>query len=354
MRIPRWTLIMLVSLTSWGWLLSGQTSIDLTRQGKLGSGTTLPAQCAVGQIFFKTDASAGANLYTCFAQNSWTAVGLSQGTAAGRPANCVFGQLWLSTDTGAMTYCSVTGSPGTWSPAGSSQIDTYGTPLTARPTLNFGAGAVCVDNAGANRTDCTFSGGGSGSVVLTSGSGAPASGCAAPSSSNLALYLDTANGDEWWCYATDSWKKMLSVTGSGPYVLIGGTGPAPSRPSAGNVTCYLDSTSNTQVCLDSGTGTSTMVKTWSGTATLGTTTIAANSCAVPVTVTATGVVTSDRITWTPNTDISGVTGYGYNGSDGLKIYPYPGSGTVNFRVCNGSAASLTPGAAVILNWGVVR
>src|SRR6185369_5388697 len=103
MRIPRWTLIMLVSLTSWGWLLSGQTSIDLTRQGKLGSGTTLPAQCAVGQIFFKTDASAGANLYTCFAQNSWTAVGLSQGTAAGRPANCVFGQLWLSTDTGAMT-----------------------------------------------------------------------------------------------------------------------------------------------------------------------------------------------------------------------------------------------------------
>jgi hypothetical protein len=95
---------MLVSLAGCVWHLNGQTSIDLTRQGRLGSGTTLPAQCAVGQVFFKSNAPAGANLHTCIAQDSWTAVGLSQGAVASRPANCTFGQIWLATDTGAMTY----------------------------------------------------------------------------------------------------------------------------------------------------------------------------------------------------------------------------------------------------------
>jgi hypothetical protein len=226
-------------------------------------------------MFFKSNAPAGANLYTCIALNSWTAVGLAQGSAVNRPANCTFGQIWLSTDTGAMTYCSITGSPGTWSPAlagptgptgaagtngAISQIDAAGTPLTIRPTLNFTAGAACVDNSGANRTDCTFSAGGSGSVVLASGAGAPSANCAAPSSINLAVYLDTANQDEWWCSATNTWKKILSVTGSGPYEVVGGTGTAPSTPSSGSVACYFDSTTNTQVCLDASGNAFTMVK----------------------------------------------------------------------------------------------
>ena len=98
------------------WRASGQTSIDLTRQGKLAAGTTLPAQCAVGQIFFKTNAPAGANLQVCTAANVWTGVaGIQSGAAASRPTGCVLGQTWLATDTGAMTFCSATGTPGTWS-----------------------------------------------------------------------------------------------------------------------------------------------------------------------------------------------------------------------------------------------
>jgi hypothetical protein len=225
--------------------------------------------------------------------------------------------------------------------------------LTVRPTLNFGAGATCVDNSGANRTDCTFSGGGSGSVVLTSGSGAPSANCAAPSSSNLAAYLDTANQDEWWCSATNTWKKILSVTGSGPYEVIGGTGTVPGTPPSGSVACYFDSTTNRQVCLDSSGNASTMERVWSGTATLGTTAIGANACATAVTVTATGVLATDVISWTPNADISGTTGYGAASTDGLKIYPYPASNAVVFRVCNGSGSSITPGA-VALNWRVAR
>ncbi len=94
-------------------------------------------------------------------------------------------------------------------------------------------------------------GAGSGSLVLTTGAGVPAANCAAPSSSNLAVYFDTTNSDEWWCYATNSWKKMLSVTGSGPYQASGATGSIPSTPASGMVTCYFDNALNTQVCLDS-------------------------------------------------------------------------------------------------------
>jgi len=352
----------LVALAGCGWRLNGQTLVDLTRQARLGSDTTLPAQCAVGQVFFKSNAPAGANLYTCIAQNSWTAVGLSQGSAASRPANCTFGQIWLSTDTGAMTYCSVTGNPGTWSPtlagpAGTngaiSQIDAYGSLLTVRPTLNFGAGATCVDNSGANRTDCTFSGGGSGSVVLTSGSGAPSSNCTAPSSSNLAVYLDTANQEEWWCPATNTWKKFLSVTGSGPYEAVGGTGTAPSAPSSGSVACYFDSTTNTQICLDSNGNAFTMVRVWSGTASLGTGAISSGTCAADVTISVPGILSSDVVLAGFNGKPTAVTGYIPSTAGMLTIIPWPSANNVNFTVCNNTNSSITPGP-ITLNWRVTR
>lgn len=44
------------------------------------AGATLPANCTVGQAFFKTDAAAGQNLHLCTAANTWTQV---QGAAGG-------------------------------------------------------------------------------------------------------------------------------------------------------------------------------------------------------------------------------------------------------------------------------
>ena len=38
------------------------------------SGTALPASCSVGQAFFKTDATAGQNIYLCTATNTWAQV----------------------------------------------------------------------------------------------------------------------------------------------------------------------------------------------------------------------------------------------------------------------------------------
>ena len=41
----------------------------------LQTGTPLPSTCVVGQMFFKTDAPAGANLYGCTAANTWSVEG---------------------------------------------------------------------------------------------------------------------------------------------------------------------------------------------------------------------------------------------------------------------------------------
>ena len=114
MKTSRWATIAVVLLASGVWRLNAQTTVDLTRQGKLGTGTIVPSQCAVGQVFFKTDAPPGA-LYVCSSTNVWVMASIQAGTGSGRPANCLLGQTWLATDTGAMTYCSATGSPGTWS-----------------------------------------------------------------------------------------------------------------------------------------------------------------------------------------------------------------------------------------------
>lgn len=90
----------------------------------------------------------------------------------------------------------------------------------------------------------------------------------------------------------------------------------------------------------------------SGTSALGTSSITQNTCATVVTTSATGVATTDVIQFTPNADISAVTGYTPGGT--LKIIPYPSANNVNFLVCNTDQTNpVTPGA-VTLNWQVTR
>jgi hypothetical protein len=57
--------------------------------------------------------------------------------------------------------------------------------------------------------------------------------------------------------------------------------------------------------------------------------------------------------WNPNADITGVTGYVPSTAGGLAIYVWPTTNTINVKVCNPTAGSITPGA-VTLNWRVVR
>lgn len=65
-------------------LAGAQTKVDLQNQSRnvdfstasttrpIKTGTVAPASCAVGELFFKTDASAGSNLLACTSTNTWT------------------------------------------------------------------------------------------------------------------------------------------------------------------------------------------------------------------------------------------------------------------------------------------
>jgi hypothetical protein len=91
----------------------------------------------------------------------------------------------------------------------------------------------------------------------------------------------------------------------------------------------------------------------SGSTALGTGAISSAACATVVTATATGVLSTDAISWNPNGSIKAVTGYVPSTSGGLSIAAYPGSGTVNFDVCNWTSGTITPGA-ITINWSVSR
>jgi hypothetical protein len=89
-----------------------------------------------------------------------------------------------------------------------------------------------------------------------------------------------------------------------------------------------------------------------GTATLGTSAIASGACATVVTATATGAATTDIIDAVFNADPTSTVGY--TAPNMLTIMIYPTSNTANFKVCNNTANSITPGAAITLNWAVRR
>jgi hypothetical protein len=76
------------------------------------------------------------------------------------------------------------------------------------------------------------------------------------------------------------------------------------------------------------------------TTTVGITTLAANTCsASATTVTMTGLTTASTFAFTPTTDASGITGWGANA--GFAIDAWPTANTMNYKVCNQTAGSIT-------------
>jgi hypothetical protein len=91
----------------------------------------------------------------------------------------------------------------------------------------------------------------------------------------------------------------------------------------------------------------------SGTIALAVAAIPSGQCATPQTATATGTASTDVIIATFNTDVSVLTGYTPVTTGTLRVDVWPTTNTLNLKVCNGTAASITP-QAVSLNWRVVR
>lgn len=90
-----------------------------------------------------------------------------------------------------------------------------------------------------------------------------------------------------------------------------------------------------------------------GTSALGTGAISSATCATAVTTTATNTATTDVVTAGFNGDPTAVTGYIPSTSGMLTIIVYPTVNNVNFKVCNNTTSTITPGA-ITLNWRVVR
>lgn len=93
---------------------------------------------------------------------------------------------------------------------------------------------------------------------------------------------------------------------------------------------------------------------WSGATAVNPTSISSGACnSADTTATATGIATTDVVSWSPNADISGVTGYTPSVSGGVILYVFPTTNTINFRVCNPTASSVDPGL-ITINWRVER
>lgn len=89
-----------------------------------------------------------------------------------------------------------------------------------------------------------------------------------------------------------------------------------------------------------------------GSTALSTSAIASGGC-FTTSATATGAATTDTVNASFNSDPTGTTGYLPNTSGMLSIFPFPSSGNVNFRVCNTTLSSITPGS-ITLNWIIIR
>ena len=130
------------------------------------TGTPLPATCGVGEMFYKSDAPAGANLYGCTSINNWTLESSSGGGGAGLPSVAGNGGKVLTND----------GSTVNWGmPAGdvSGPLSTLTvTQIQGRPVSSSapGSGQTLVWNTSTSRWEpqTLAGGGGGGGATLSS------------------------------------------------------------------------------------------------------------------------------------------------------------------------------------------
>jgi hypothetical protein len=220
-----------------------------------------------------------------------------------------------------------------------------------------------------------FSGLATGLLKNTTSTGIPSIAAAgtdyAPATSGATILKGNGSGGTSTTGCTES-SGALSCTGSvGAGVGAGTTGAVVlNGTTSGTVTISVQDAAGTwtekkptsagsasQVLSTDGSGNEswvTRVQTIaSGTAALGTSAISSGACATVVTVSATGTATTDNLMADFNADPTSTTGFSASANGMLTIIKYPTLNNVNFKVCNNTQSSVTPGA-VTLNWRVLR
>lgn len=258
---------------------SAQTQINLKTQSKAidfanatstrpaKTGTAIPALCATGEVFFKSDAPAGSNLYGCTATNIWSLMSGSGGSGGGGAlGGDVTGNSSTATVVGLRnrsisivppSHGQVLGWNGTtnlWEPQTPSQSSGSstgsGVPVPFQTILTGGVlsiGAACTTTSPCtarfgnssyqflNSASATISGGTGTAYVYVSASGSltvghtmtvSCAGCTAVSGvtsfpvDSIPLYTWAANSSGQWDAAGGiDWRSVLSTTN-----VIAGTG----------------------------------------------------------------------------------------------------------------------------------
>lgn len=163
------------------------------------------------------------------------------------------------------------------------------------------------------------------------------------SAGNLSLDT-TAQGNHLGNLTVNNLTVAGTCTGCGGG---GGSGTVTSIATTGPISGGTITTSGTISCP---TCTITIA---SGATAMGTGAISSGACATVVTATATGTATTDVLAWSFNGDVTAITGYAPVTTGTVTVYVYPTANTANFKICNSTASSITPGA-VTLNWRVTR
>jgi len=229
---------------------------------------------------------------------------------------------------------------------GTSGTATIVPPATGGGTLTLPPGTDTLDSAASTTTftNKTFDTAGTGNSFLINGVAATANtGTGAVVRATSPTLVTPTLGA---ATATSINKVTLTQPATGATYTI-----ADGKTVTQNNTLTYSGTDGSTVNLGAGGNVSYTVG--SGTAVLGTSAIASGSCATAVTVASASVQATDVIQASFNGDPTGITGYIPVATGMLVIIPYPTSGNVNFKVCNTTAASITPGA-ITLNWRVTR
>lgn len=220
---------------------------------------------------------------------------------------------------------------------------------TPAGTLYTCANGLYAAVAGSGGGNCTVAGS---TNVLQKNNGS--GGCAASSVTDNGTTIVTTEPFQAPSVATGSAPPAVTVgTGGVPFACGEGTAPS-AGVTAGVDVLYCDSTLHKPLLSNNGGSYFALTQTIaSGAKALATGAIASAACTSAQTDTATGTLTTDAINASFNGDPTAVTGYVPLTAGMLTIIVYPTADTVNFKVCNNTSSSITPGA-ITLNWRVVR
>lgn len=178
---------------------------------------------------------------------------------------------------------------------------------------------IIEDTVGGNSSDITWTNGGDPST-----------------SANIKWIVGKNSSNDWSVFdSANSFTRFVASAGSNGNTTVAAPGSGVVKITSNSVTANATQT------IASGTA---AMPTGAVAAISGTTVTCVAAGGNPFT--ATGVLTTDTITWSPNAAES-------SPNTGLIIRAWPTSGGVNFEYCNPTASNLTPSAET-LNWRVIR